>query len=104
MKPVDSLHQLTDGRNHRIELDADRSILPGGLDDDREFEIVRKIEPAPERTRKDGGMNAVELENLLGHRLVLPVEQSPRAGAGDAFFEQFEVGGNAVVGRIVAAE
>src|SRR3954447_4891966 len=104
MKPVDSLHQLTDGRNHRIELDPDRSILAGGLDDDREFEIVRKIEPAPERTREDGSMNAVEFENLLGHRLVLPVEQSPRARTGDPLFEQFEVGRNAVVGSVVAAE
>src|SRR5204863_9921994 len=104
MKPVDPLHQLTDRRNHRIELDSDRSILAGRLDDDREFEIVRKIEPAPIRTRENGGMNAVEFENLLGDRLVLPVEQSARAGTGDPLFEQLEVGGDAVVGRVVAAE
>ena len=56
-----------------VELDADRAVLARRLDDDRKLEVVREIEPAAERPREHRRVDAVELEDLLRHRLVLRV-------------------------------
>ena len=87
-----------------VELDADRAVLARRLDDDRELEVVREVEAAAKRAREDRRVDAVELEDLLGDRLVLRVEQAVRAGAGEALVDQLEVGGDAVVGGVVAGE
>ena len=87
-----------------VELDPDRPILARRLDDDRELEVVREVEPAAKRAREDGRVQAVELENLLGDGLVLGVEEPMRSGAGDALVDELEVGGDGVVGGVVTGE
>ena len=76
VQPVDPLHQFADRRDDGVELDPDRSVLPRRFDDDRELEVVGKIEAAAIRTGENGRVNAVELQDLLGHRLVLAVQQA----------------------------
>src|SRR5688572_20363637 len=49
-------------------------------------------------------MDAVELQDLLRDALVLREKKAVGSGAGEALLNQLEIGGNAVVSRIVAAE
>ena len=104
VQPVDALHQLADRRHHGVELDADRAVLARRLDDHRELEVVREVEAAAVRAGEHRRVDAVELEDLLRDRLVLRVEQAVRAGAGEPLVDQLEVGGDAVVGGVVAGE
>ena len=63
-----------------------------------------KIQAAAERARKHRRVDPVELENLFGDRLVLPVQEPARPGARDPLPQQLEIRGNAVVSGVVSAE
>src|SRR5207342_2139890 len=104
VQPVDPLHQLANGVDDGVELDADRAVLAGGLDDDGELEVVRKVEASPKRSREDRRMDAVELEDLLGVRLFLSVQQTVRSRTGESLVDQLQVGGDTVISGVVAGE
>ena len=104
MQPVDPLHQLADRADDGVEFDADGAVLARRLHDDRELEVVRKVEASAIRAREHRRVDPVELEDLLRDRLVLRVHQPVRAGAGEAFPDQLEVGGDAEIREVVAGE
>ena len=94
----------------RIEVTKALNSMPiepssrAGLTITGNVEVVREVQAAAERAREDRRVDAVELENLFRHRLVLRVEQAMRAGPGEALAEQLEIRGDAVVGGVVPGE
>ena len=104
MEPVDALHQLANGIDDGVELDPDRAVFAGRLHDDGKFEIVREIETAAIEPRKHRRVNAMEFENLFRDRLVLRVQETVRACAGEPLSDQFEIRRDCRVSGVVASE
>src|ERR1017187_10859000 len=73
-----------------IGIDADRSILRGGFDDQRELDVVRVVDGAAIAGREIGRLNPVKCEHLLGNRFVLRKDGRLRAGAGVGDLEQVQ--------------
>ena len=99
---VDPLHQLLDGADDRARVDADRAVLGGRLDDQRERDVVGVVELAPVGGREEGRPDAVEGEDLLGERLVLRQVERVGPGARVGASEQVEVRGDVHVLGVVA--
>ena len=98
MRSISSFTRLDD----RAGVDADRAVLGGGLDDQRERDVVRVVELALVGGREERRADPVEGEDLLGERLVLREVERVGAAAGVRLAEQVEVRGDVHVHRVVA--
>ena len=90
VQPVHALHQLANGVDDGAELDADRPVFTGRLDDHGKVEVVREIEPTAVALGEYGRMDAMEREDLLRNRLVLRQHQAVGARTGVPFPDQIE--------------
>src|SRR5262249_14486217 len=54
MELIDTLHELLDISGERVEADADRAVLAGGLDDDRELDVLGRVQPSSPDDRPAG--------------------------------------------------
>src|SRR5437867_13224397 len=104
VEPVHALQQLADRPHDRAELDADGSILAGGLDDDREVEVVREIEAASERFGEYRRVDSMKREDLLRDRLVLREHQAVRARAGVLPSQELQKGRDLEIRGVIVGE
>ena len=101
---LDPLHHFFHVLDDGAGIDADRSILPRGLHDERERNIVRVLDASAVGGREERSLDAVEGKNLLGDRLVLAHEKRMRTGAGEAQAKQIDVGDHVHFFCVVAVE
>src|SRR5262249_58012364 len=74
----DPLHQLFQVANHRAFIYADRSVFGGWLYDQWKVEVVCVLQRARLHHHEFRRPDAVELQNLLGQRLVLSKREPDR--------------------------
>ncbi len=101
---VDPLHQFLDAPHQGAEADADGAVLADRFDDHRKVDVVRPLQPAVEYRDETGRQDAVEMEDLLGLRLVHGEKEAAGARAGVAQPQELVVGGHVRLLGVVVPE
>src|ERR1019366_1444677 len=95
---------LLDVLDDRAGIDADRSILPRRLDDERKKNVVGMFKASAIGSRKEWSLDAVKREDLFGNRFVLGKNNGMGTGTRVAQSQQIDIGDHVHLLGVIAVE